>query len=66
MSFQASDLAAIDQALALGANEVRYADGRLVRYRTVADLMALRRRIAAELGVTLESSPRVLLAEQRR
>jgi len=66
MSFQQSDLTAIDQALALGANEVRYADGRLVRYRTLADLWALRRRVAAELGVTLDSAPRVMLAEQRR
>lgn len=52
MAFTTSDLDQLDQALASGELSVRFADGRQVVYRSVAELKAARRLIAAELATT--------------
>lgn len=50
MSWTPDDLDAINAAIATGASEVRFADGRLVRNRSLADLRSIRDEIAAALG----------------
>jgi hypothetical protein len=48
MAWSASDLSALDAAIASGVQEVTFADGRRVRYASVADLMRARSLVAAE------------------
>ncbi|MGR3495421.1 phage head-tail joining protein [Citreimonas sp.] len=50
MSYTEADLARVDQAISSGASEVEYSDGRRVRYRSVADLRAIRHIIAMNLA----------------
>ena len=64
MAFSQSDLDALDKAIATGAMEVRYSDGRQVRYRSLAELRNIRDQIRTELG--LGTAPRVTLAEHKR
>lgn len=45
MAWTQDDLDALDAALALGAKEVRYADGRQVVYRSVSEMMGIRESI---------------------
>ena len=45
-----ADLDAINAAIATGAMEVRFADGRLVKYRSLADMRSIRDEIASALG----------------
>lgn len=45
-----ADLDAIDRAIASGTLAVRFADGRQVTYRALADLMRARAHVAAELA----------------
>ena len=49
MALSQSDLDAIDQAIAAGELEVE-SNGRRVRYRSIADLMAARAHIASVLA----------------
>ncbi len=50
MPFTSADLIEIDQAIASGAREVRFKDGRSVTYRDVDDLLLARRRIEAAIA----------------
>lgn len=50
MAWTQSDLDTLKAAYALGARKVRYADGREVEYRSLADMKAIMDDIAAELG----------------
>jgi hypothetical protein len=59
-----TDLDALERAIALGALQVRYADGREVRYRSLADMRSLRQEMRRELGY--REGSRVMLAEHRR
>ncbi|TBW33364.1 hypothetical protein EYW49_20610 [Siculibacillus lacustris] len=52
MAWTQADLDALDAALALGAREVRYADGRMVVYRSVREMMGIRGGIVATLTGT--------------
>lgn len=45
-----ADLDAINDAIDTGALEVRFADGRLVKYRSLADMRSIRDEIASALG----------------
>ena len=45
-----ADLEAIDAALRTGASEVATADGKRVKFRTQAELLALRDQIAGQVG----------------
>lgn len=66
MSWTQRDLDDLDAAIATGAMRVRYADGRETVFRTLADMTTTRNRIAAELGVSMSSSSRVMILEHRR
>lgn len=50
MAYTQADLTAINEAIASGASEVRFADGRMIRNRSLADLRSIRDEIAAEVG----------------
>lgn len=56
MPFTAADLAAVDVAIASGELTIRGPDGRMVQMRTMDELMAARRAIAAELASTSAAS----------
>jgi hypothetical protein len=45
-----ADLAALDRAIATGALKIRFADGREVTYRSLAEMRSLRSEIAAATG----------------
>lgn len=45
-NWTAADLASVDETISMGALKVRYADGREVSYRSLSDLLAIRRIIA--------------------
>ena len=49
-----ADLDALNQAMATGAMEVRFRDGRLVKYRSLAEMRSIRDEIATALGLTPE------------
>lgn len=49
MAFSSADLAALDAAIAAGVTEVRFADMRVVRYGTTADLLKARAFIASQI-----------------
>lgn len=59
-----TDLAALEAAIATGATKVRYADGREVTYRSLAEMLRIRDMMKAELGQA--TAPRVFVAEHRR
>ena len=58
------DLAALEKAIALGAEEVQYADKK-VKYRSLAEMMAVRDRIRESLGQTNASGKRTYLKTSR-
>ena len=49
MAFTTDDLDRVDQAIATGELEVDFADGRRVRYRSIASLRDARRMILGEI-----------------
>lgn len=57
-SWTQADVTALEEAIALGATKVKYAD-KEVQYRSLAEMMALRRRMAAELVGVRTSRRRV-------
>ena len=50
MAFTTADLDTINQAIATGEQEVEFADGRRVRYRSVAALKEAKAHIAEQLA----------------
>lgn len=50
MSYTEADLERVDTAISSGVSEVEYSDGRRVRYRSIAELRAIRRTIADDLA----------------
>jgi hypothetical protein len=65
MAYQQSDLTALEAAIALGAIKVRYADGREVTYRSLADMRSLANEMRRQLGM-IDDTPRSFIAEHRR
>lgn len=56
MAFTQADLDNVNRAIASGVTEVRFADGRLVTYRGVKDLMIAKSDIEAELFSSSQST----------
>lgn len=50
MAWTQTDLDALSAAITAGVKAVTYADGRKVEYQTVADMLALRRDMKAEVA----------------
>lgn len=64
-SYTAADLNAINAAIASGATTVRYADGSMATYRTLAEMIQIREIIRAEVApppVAVGTNPRASLA----
>lgn len=51
MAFQQSDLDRLDTAISSGVMEVRYADGRTVRYQSLDQMLAARTVIQSEIAI---------------
>jgi len=49
MAYTQADLDTLSAALVGGIQEVQYADGRKVRYQSLADMLALRNAMKAEV-----------------
>lgn len=66
MAFTSQDLAAIDAAISSGELSIRSADGKLVTYRSVDELLKARALVAQSLAAQANpcrpSGPRHLLA----
>lgn len=58
MAFTSTDIAAMKAALATGATEVRWADGRMVKYNTSRDLMAAIEFAERDLAAANTAFPR--------
>lgn len=56
MAYTQTDLDSIRHSIASGALSVRYADGRTVTYRSLADMERVERTIAAAIGETTAAS----------
>ncbi|GEP11810.1 phage head-tail joining protein [Methylobacterium gnaphalii] len=54
MTWTRDDLDAINQAIGTAARKVRFADGREVEYRTLADMRSIRDEIASAIGAKPE------------
>lgn len=65
MNWTQTDLDAINEAIATGASKVRFADGREVTYRGLADMRSVRDEIAQAIGRTVDT-PRVTFASFTR
>ena len=50
MAFTAADLTTLDAAIASGAAEVRFSDGRQVKYQTMDAMLRARSMIAAQVS----------------
>ena len=50
MAWQQSDLDRLSAAIAGGIQQVRYADGRLIQYQSLADMRALRTDMKNEIA----------------
>ena len=50
MAYSASDVAQLEAAIGTGAMRVRYADGREVTYRTLAEMREILRTMKAEVA----------------
>jgi hypothetical protein len=57
MAFSASDLAAVEAAIATGALRVKFSDGREVFYQTASDLLLVRDAINEDIVSTSASPP---------
>lgn len=67
MAYTQDDLAAVKAAIASGAERIRFADGREVTYRNVAELMRAKALIEAELAaLSLQTRPATRLVSFRR
>jgi hypothetical protein len=53
--FTADDIAALKLALATGVSEVRYADGRLVKYRSLDEIRQVILMAQADIAPSTES-----------
>ncbi|WCT73938.1 hypothetical protein PQ455_01510 [Sphingomonas naphthae] len=59
MAYNQADLDALSSAITGGIQEVTYADGRKIRYQSLADMRALRNDMKAEVAAAASQiSPR--------
>lgn len=69
MAFTSADLAQIDRAIADASLEVRFSDGRMVKYRSMDELLNARAFIAGQIapaGAPLDLPGGVTFAEFTR
>ena len=59
MSYTADDLAQVRAAIASGASQVRFSDGRMTMFRSQGDLIALEKKIEAALNPAANVDRRV-------
>lgn len=57
MAYTQSDLDALSAAIVSGLQEVTYADGRKVRYQSLADMRAIRGDMKTEIAATAAFRP---------
>ncbi len=57
MAFSATDMIAVERAIATGVLRVQFADGRRVEYNSVPDLMRARDLIRNELAMESATPP---------
>lgn len=62
MAFTQTDIDALKAAIATGAMRVRYADGREVEYRTLAEMREVLRMMTDEVSASAGASSRGFLA----
>ncbi|MGN6270871.1 MAG: phage head-tail joining protein [Sphingomonas sp.] len=58
MAYSQADLDNIRSCIASGVMETRFADGRMVRYQTLSDMMNAEQRIAAAVAASSPSTRR--------
>lgn len=63
MPFSQSDIDQLKTAIATGAMRVRYADGREVLYRTLAEMRETLRMMSDEVGAASSGGARGFLAK---
>lgn len=64
MAFTSSQLSALEEAIALGATTVKYAD-KEVTYRSLSDMMQLASTIRSQLGQSVTKNRRKLVSYSR-
>jgi len=57
MSYSAEQLAELRSAIAEGVLKVRFSDGRELTYRSLAEMLATERKMAAEVETTGQTKP---------
>lgn len=57
MAFTATDLAAIETAIATGAMRVKFADGREVTYQTADELLRVRSAMMSDINASSATPP---------
>lgn len=65
MAYSQSDLDALDRAIGTGALKVKFADGREVTYRSLADMRSIRREMSDAIAGAL-ATPRVTFSSYVR
>jgi hypothetical protein len=65
MPYTADQLAALEKSIASGLLEVRYADGRTVKYRSLAEMKQIRDDMKAALGTRTCRNNSTLAAHRR-
>lgn len=65
MGYSQQQIEALKKAIALGALEVRYADGRTVKYRSLAEMKAILSDMESELGLKPRRNNFSLAAHRR-
>ena len=65
MAYSQTDVDALKAAIATGALEVKYADGRQVRYRSLSEMRQILSTMTAEVAGST-TSPRVTYSEFSR
>lgn len=58
MAWTQTQLDALNEALALGVTEVRYADGKTVKYRSIDEMLNIKAQMEGELGLTAARTTR--------
>ena len=65
MSWTQSDLDTLNRAIVTGSRKVKFADGREVEYRTLAELRSIRDEVAAGIAPTAARVRTVVISHKR-
>lgn len=58
MAFTQTQLTALENSIAQGVLTVRYSDGRLITYHSAKEMLSLRDKMRAELGIESPATAR--------